>query len=137
MTRETVQITEEIREAEESLIQIEYYKLSGERPVLHMPPGDLMVICNVLHDYAQMLNEGRENQYRIYAGILHLPCWRCERIRSKIENQMGYSTEVAIGKCGKKHKYLGQEPLAKGNDVGEDALVLAMKQRHQQKKKIE
>lgn len=29
MTRETVQITEEIREAEESLIQIEYYKLSA------------------------------------------------------------------------------------------------------------
>lgn len=137
MTRETVQITEEIREAEESLIQIEYYKLSGERPVLHMPRGDLMVICNVLHDYAQMLNEAAKinTGYTQASYIYH--AGRCERIRSKIENQMGYSTEVAIGKCGKKHKYLGQEPLAKGNDVGEDALVLAMKQRHQQKKKIE
>ena len=78
MTKETVQITEDIKEAEESGIEIEYYTLDGKKPVLHMAPGDLMIICNVLHDYAQ-------------------------------------------------------EPLVKDNDIGEDALVLAMRQRNRKK----
>lgn len=60
---------------------------------------------------------------------------RCERIRKKIEMEMGYSTEQAIETCIKKHKYLGQEDLGQENDIGEDALVLAMRQRKQKKTK--
>ena len=60
---------------------------------------------------------------------------RCRKIQVKIESQMGYSTEAAIEKCKKKHKYIGQEPLFKGSDVGEDAVILAMRQRHHQKSK--
>ena len=46
--------------AEEEGIRIEYYTLDGEKPEIRMCPGDLMIICNVLHDYAQMLREAAE-----------------------------------------------------------------------------
>ena len=133
MTKETVQITEDIKEAEESGIEIEYYTLDGKKPVLHMAPGDLMIICNVLHDYAQMLSESAAINigYAQASYIYHAD--RCRKIQAKIESQMGYSTEAAIEKCEKKHKYYGQEPLVKDNDIGEDALVLAMRQRNRKK----
>ena len=92
-----------------------------------------MIICNVLHDYAQMLSESAAINigYAQASYIYHAD--RCRKIQAKIESQMGYSTEAAIEKCEKKHKYYGQEPLVKDNDIGEDALVLAMRQRNRKK----
>lgn len=136
MTAESINITDEIRKAEEEGIRIEYYTLSGEKPEIHMCPGDLMIICNVLHDYAQMLREAAEISIGYEQGLYLCHVERCEKIRHKIETAMEYSTEAAIEKCGKKHKYFGQEPLTKGNDVGEDALVMAMKQRRQKRAEL-
>ena len=133
MTEETINITGEIRKAEEEGIRIEYYTLDGKKPEIRMCPGDLMIICNVLHDYAQMLREAAEISIGYEQGLYMCHVDRCEKIRHKIETAMSYSTEAAVEKCGKKHRYFGQEPLAKGNDVGEDALVLAMKQRRQKR----
>ena len=130
MTRETVQITEDIKEAEENGIPIEYYTLDGKKPILHMSPGNLMIICNVLHDYTHMLDEAAEANIGYVQASYIYHANRCRKIQAKIESQMGYSTEAAIAKCQKKHKYYGQEPFVRGGDVGEDALVLAMKQRH-------
>ena len=52
MTDETIRITDEVRKSEEDSLRIEYYTLDGRRPEIYMCPGDLIVICNVLHDYA-------------------------------------------------------------------------------------
>ena len=133
MTSETVEMTEQIRESEEKGIEIEYYTLKGEKPVLHICPGDLKIICNVLHDYSQMLLEAAEINIGFAKASYIYHAKRCRKIKDEIEKQMGYSTEAAIEKCIKRHGYVGQEPLTKGNDIGEDALVLAMKQRHQKK----
>ena len=133
MTEETINITGEIRKAEEEGIRIEYYTLDGKKPEIRMCPGDLMIICNVLHDYAQMLREAAEISIGYEQGLYMCHVDRCEKIRHKIETAMSYSTEAAVEKCRKKHRYFGQEPLAKGNDVGEDALALAMKQRRQKR----
>ena len=52
MTEETIRITDEVRNSEEGSVRIGYYTLDGRRPEIYMCPGDLIVICNVLHDYA-------------------------------------------------------------------------------------
>lgn len=77
-----------------------------------------MIICNVLHDYTQMLREAAEISIGYERGLYLCHVDRCEKIRRKIENAMEYSTDVAVEKCYKKKKYFG-----------EDALILAMKQR--------
>lgn len=133
MTRETIDITDEIRESEEKGIRIEYYTLDGEKPEIHMRPGDLMIICNVLHDYAKMLEEAADISIGYEQGLYRCHVDRCEKIRNKIETAMGYSTEATIEKCHKKKKVLREDPFAKESDIGEDALVLAMKQRRQKK----
>lgn len=135
MTKETVDITNEIGKAEEDGVRIEYYTLDGKTPEIYMCPGDLIIICNVLYDYAKMLGEAAEISIGYEQGQYSYHIKRCERIRKKIETEMGYSTEQAIETCIKKHKYLGQEDLGQENDIGEDALVLAMRQRKQKKTK--
>ena len=104
MTRETIDITDEIRESEEKGIRIEYYTLDGEKPEIHMRPGDLMIICNVLHDYAKMLEEAADISIGYEQGLYRCHVDRCEKIRNKIETAMGYSTEATIEKCHKKKK---------------------------------
>lgn len=133
MTREAIDITNEICESEEKGIRIEYYTLDGEKPEIHMCPGDLMIICNVLHDYAKMLEEAADISIGYERGLYRCHVERCEKIRNRIETAMGYSTEAAIEKCHKKKKYFGEDPFSKESDIGEDALVLAMKQRRQKK----
>ena len=49
---ETIKMTSEIMDAEEQSVRIEYYALDGKKPEIFMCPGDLIIICNVLHDYA-------------------------------------------------------------------------------------
>lgn len=125
MTQETVMITDDIRKFEEENIRIEYYTLDGKHPELYMCPGDLMMICNVLHDYASLLEELLKSfpeqlpqfLYEYHAG-------RCRKIQYKIENEMGYSTEKAIEKCRKR-----QGRMHKDDNVGEDAMVLAVRRR--------
>lgn len=51
MTEETIRITDEVRKSEEDSVRIKYYTLDGNRPEIYMCPGDLIVICNVLHGY--------------------------------------------------------------------------------------
>lgn len=133
MTEETIDITGEIMKAEEEGIRIEYYTLDGEKPEIRMCPGDLMIICNVLHDYAQMLREAAEISIGYEQGLYLCHVERCEKIRHKIETAMEYSTEAVVEKCHKKKKYFGEDPFAKQSDVGEDALILAMKQRRQKR----
>lgn len=133
MTAESINITDEIRKAEEEGIRIEYYTLDGKRLEIRMCPGDLMIICNVLHDYAQMLREAAEISIGYEQGLYLCHVERCDKIRQKIEAAMEYSTEAAVEKCHKKKKYFGENPFAKQSDVGEDALILAMRQRRQKR----
>lgn len=52
---------------------------------------------------------------------------RCEKIRRQLEGSLGYSTEEALAKCRKKR---GE----KEDDVGEDAMALAVRGRREKKK---
>lgn len=110
-------------------IDVEYYNLNGEELHMLLPPGDLIKICNVLHDYTNLLGTYIEEykddidkavtvaNYAIYAD-------RLKRIQTKIEDVLGYSTAKAIEKCRKK-AFKNKD----NGDIGEDALILASKSR--------
>lgn len=115
-------------------IDVEYYNLKGEELHMLLPPGDLIKICNVLHDYTDLLGTYIEEykddidkavtvaNYAIYAD-------RLKRIQTKIEDVLGYSTAKAIEKC-KKKAFKNKD----NGDIGEDALILASKSRAAKKK---
>ena len=123
--KETIKMTNEIMEAEEQNVRIEYYTLDGKRPEIFMCPGDLIIICNVLHDYAALLSEISEDELNDnlakFQYSYHMN--RCKKIQMQIEEAMGYSTEEALLKC---HKKQTREDV---DDIAEDALVLAAKRR--------
>lgn len=110
-------------------IDVEYYNLKGEELHMLLPPGDLIKICNVLHDYTNLsgtyIEEYKDDidkavtvaNYAIYAD-------RLKRIQTKIEDVLGYSTAKAIEKCRKK-AFKNKD----NGDIGEDALILASKSR--------
>lgn len=129
MTEETLQMSMDIKKQEENGIRIEYYMLDGRRPEINMCPGDLVIICNVMHDYATLLEslvpekEGYEQaMYEYHAG-------RCRKIQHKIEDAMNYSVEQAIAKCQKK------KGKKNDDDIGEDAMVLAARMRRKKPEK--
>lgn len=117
-------------------VDIEYYNLSGQELHFKICPGDLQIVCNVLFDYCNMLSEMLadppdgvdENTIGIWKARYEYYLERVQKIRGKIETGIGYSTEKAIEKCNKRKP-------KKDDDIGEDALVMAMKTRISQKKK--
>ena len=113
-----------------SKVDIEYYDLKGNELHFKICPGDLQIVCNVLYDYCNMLSEMLanppgsvdENTIQLWKARYGYYLERIQNIREKMENGIGYSTEKAIEKCRKRnHK--------KKDDIGEDALVMAMKVR--------
>lgn len=119
-------------------VDVEYYDLTGKDLHFKICPGDLYVICNVLYDYHGMLHdllgnppeEVSEETIMLWDARYSYYLEKIEKIRGKIENAIGYSTEKAIEKCRKKSKQ-------KESDIGEDALVMALKVRITEKPKKE
>lgn len=68
-----------------------------------------------------------ENTIDIWKARYEYYLERIKKIREKIEIGIGYSTEEAIEKCNKRKP-------KKDDDIGEDALVMAMKNRLSKKK---
>ena len=126
MIQETAQITEEIRKAEEEKekVRIESYTLDGQKPELYMCPGDLIVLCNVLHDYAELLENIIDVDQGYQAALYQYHANRCRKIQHYIEKELNYDAAAAIQRCKKKTKQAREK-----NDIGEDAFVLAVKRR--------
>lgn len=58
MVRDSVEIAEDVAADERSKISIRYYSVTyGREETIISCEGDLIVICNVLVDYADMLDE--------------------------------------------------------------------------------
>lgn len=119
-------------------VDVEYYDLKGQELHFKICPGDLQIVCNVLYDYCNMLSEMLanppdgvdENTIQLWRARYGYYLERIQKIRGKIETGIGYSTEKAIGKCNKRKP-------KKDDDIGEDALIMAMKTRLSGKSKKE
>jgi len=88
-------------------VDVEYYNLEGKELHMLLPPGDLVKICNVLHDYSDLLNIFIEDykddiEQTVTVAICKVYYKRLKKIQSKIEETIGYSTSAAIEKCRKK-----------------------------------
>lgn len=133
MLKNMVNMTEEIHKSETGEVRVEHYTLTGETRTLKICPGDLYIICNVLHDYTDLLREYIGSSE--LEGDLVLPTYeyyadRCKNIQLKIEDTLGYSTEEAIERCQKKRGIKTRQ-----DDVGEDSLLLVVKKRSERRKK--
>lgn len=90
--------------------------------------GDIVLIICMLHDYVKMLDEIRKDDinYEVYYRDRFL------KIADKLSRQIEYDYDKAVEKCSKKLK-----KKQKSDDVGEDAMILAIKRGKEKKKKEE
>ena len=128
MVSESVSILRDVKEDEENMIPIRYYNMKDfQQETIRMCPGDLIVICNALADYAQLLSEYLE----VDMGSLDIcgrymyehQIKRCLKIETFLEEKIGYDRQAALKKCAKRNSPPNQ-------DAGEDALILAARIRN-------
>lgn len=80
--------------------------------------GDIVLIICMLHDYVNMLDEikGDDIQYQAYYRKKFIA------MADRLAEQIEYDYDAALEKCRKK-----QEKEEQNSDIGEDAMVLAVK----------
>ena len=94
--------------------------------------GDIVLIICMLHDYIKMLDELKGD-----GDIAWMSYYRkkFQNMADRLADQIEYDYDAALEKCKKKW-----EKQEKENDIGEEALVLAMKRgtgKKQEKKEEE
>lgn len=130
-------VTEQIEQAERGNIPIRFYNLKAScYQGIHSCEGDVIVICNAMADYADLLMEYiSQSDYEGYQKAFYeIHAERCRKISLKLQEQIGYDRDAAIEKCRAKRKYYGQGSEDDNNDVGEDAIVLTVRKSRAQAK---
>lgn len=86
--------------------------------------GDLVVMINTLEDYARILSEAivEWNLEGLHRALFELHGARLREIAKQYAEAIGYNYEEALANCKRIKE---KKPV--DNDVGEDALVLAVK----------
>ena len=88
--------------------------------------GDIVLIICMLHDYVKMLDEikGEDIQWKAYYRK------KLSDMADRLAGQIEYDYNAALEKCQKKWQKREKE-----SDIGEDALVLALKKAPKLEKK--
>lgn len=126
----SAEISNRIEEAEKGNLPIRFYNLkSGCYQGIHSCEGDVIVICNAMIDYADLLMEFiSQSDYEGYQKAFYeVHANRCRKISEKLQEQIGYDRNAAIEKCRAKKKYYGQGGEEPDNDIGEEAMVMMVK----------
>lgn len=134
----SAEITEEIEMAEKGNIPIQFYNLkAGCYQGIHTCEGNMIVIINALADYADIMQEYIRQEGDNFLGykkaFYELHAERCRKIGKQLESQIGYDRDATIEKCKKKHGYLGDDDGGSNSDIGEDAMVLALRKNKKKK----
>lgn len=130
MVVDSVEILEDVIKDELLRVAIRYYSVTHSREeTITSCEGDLIVICNVLADYADLLDEFLKND-RERLGFCAVMQYermrdRCRKITEDLQKKTGYDRVAAIEKCRRK---AGRKPKADAG-IGEDALVLSARRR--------
>ncbi len=83
--------------------------------------GELRIIIDALADYYDIISEKVTAMEEGYAkGAWEYQLQRIKKIQTKLENSIGYNRDKQLEICMKKK-------AKKDDDIGEDALVLAIK----------
>ncbi len=134
MVDDSIRITEDAAEDERGQVSIRYYSMERRRDeVITSCEGDLIVICNVLADYAELLDEFlRTDRERLgICGVMQYERMRdrCRKITASLQEKTGYDRDAALEKCRRK---AGRKPKADAG-IGEDALILSARRRTEAK----
>ena len=84
--------------------------------------GDIVVMCNALEDYANIL-ESVIPEWElggVSKAMYEYHAKRCRKISLRYQEAIGYNYRDALVNCEKMRK-------RKGDDIGEEALALAVK----------
>ena len=104
-------------------VVLRYRDLDGEHEI-RTCPGDIYKIVNVFMDYARLLelvnDEWDLDPYR--RAVNEVTADKLRSIARKYQEAIGYDYEAALAKCEAKKK-----KAHKDEDIGGDALELAMK----------
>ena len=138
MVKDSVDIAEDVAADEYGRVPIRYYSVThSQEETITSCEGDLIVICNVLADYADMLDEFLQtDRERLgFCGALQYERMRdrCRKISAGLQEKTGYDRDAAIEKCRKR---AGRNPKADAG-IGEDALVLSARRRAGAQQKAE
>ncbi len=134
MVEDSVKILEDVTADEHGHVKIRYYSMERRwDEVITACEGDLIVICNVLADYAELLDEFlRTDRERLgFCGAMQYERMRdrCRKITASLQEKTGYDRDAALEKCRRK---AGRKPKADAG-IGEDALVIAARRRTEAK----
>ena len=138
MVEDSAEILEDIFDDERHRVSIRYYSMAhGREETITSCEGDLIVICNVLADYADLLDEFLKND-RERLGFCAVMQYermrdRCRKITRELQKKTGYDRDAAIEKCRRR---AGRKPKADVG-IGEDALVLSARRRAGEQQKTE
>lgn len=136
MVKDSVEIMEQGACSGMAAVPIHYYDVDRmQEKTIESCQGDLTVICNVLADYADLLdeflNDEKERERLGFCAVMQYERMRdrCRKITAGLQEKTGYDRDAAIEKCRRK---AGRKPKA-DTGIGEDALVLSARRRAQQK----
>jgi hypothetical protein len=136
MVKDSVEIMEQGACSGMAAVPIHYYDVDRmQEKTIESCQGDLTVICNVLADYADMLdeflNDEKERERLGFCAVMQYERMRdrCRKITADLQEKICYDRDAAIEKCRRK---AGRKPKA-DTGIGEDALVLSARRRAQQK----
>lgn len=130
MVKDSVEIMEQGACSGMAAVPIHYYDVDRlQEKTIESCQGDLTVICNVLADYADMLDEllQADREKLGFCGVMQYERMRdrCRKITAGLQEKIGYDRAAAIEKCRRRAKR-----SRKADDgIGEDALVLAARRR--------
>lgn len=132
----SAEVTNWVEQDEQENIPLLFYNLKSScYQGIHTCEGDMIVICNAMADYADLMMEFiRQSDYEGYQNAFYeYHAERCRKISLKLQEQIGYDRLAAIERCRKKKKYYDQRAEGDQDDVGEEALVLMVKRGREQK----
>ncbi len=115
MVVDSVEILEDVIKDELRRVAIRYYSVTHSREeTITSCEGDLIVICNVLADYADLLDEFLKND-RERLGFCAVMQYermrdRCRKITEDLQKKTGYDRVAAIEKCRRKAGNRRQTP---------------------------
>ena len=126
MVKDSVEIMEQGACSGTATVPIHYYDVDRmQEKTIESCQGDMIVICNVLADYADMLDEllQTDRERLGFCGALQYERMRdrCRKITADLQEKICYDRAAAIEKCRKR---AGRKPKADAG-IGEDALVLS------------
>ena len=140
MVNDSAYILHDVTKDERYRWPIRYYNMTRNREeIITSCEGDLIVICNVLADYADLLDEflkdEKERERLGFCAVMQYECMRdrCQKITKSLQEKTGYDREAAIEKCRRR---AGRKPKADAG-IGEDALVLSARRRAGEQHKTE